>query len=408
MSEELDERRPIIYQSNPLVEGRQPFGAIEMRLFLLALQHVNPHVSKNDKFYDEAFKDLRLSPGQVKKVFGHGEYLNRLESICDGMAEKVVTLRDSDGGFTKYPIFGRIKYKPEDGLLIKFNEDMRPLILDILESGRGYTKLDAKQLFGLHSAYAVRLLELMLQYRGMMQNNIITRNIAIEDLRFLMNIEDGKYKHVGSFVQTVIETPINDINQSTEYSISYEKVRNGRKIIGFNFTLDCSDVTASQDVQKNIQLEMTPSKKERHGLSIKVVTQLTTLCGSNEEFEKRMEHALKLAEQRKPENLQGFLYNAIKENYRQQDLDTQAAIERELTAIKENNEWEQVAKKLFGGEVAIDESKEEIPFDKKNKIEAAIVKVICKELRDRKLSFTSRSRLEDHNMSVERFLELYA
>ena len=163
MSEELDERRPIIYQSNPLVEGRQPFGAIEMRLFLLALQHVNPHVSKNDKFYDEAFKDLRLSPGQVKKVFGHGEYLNRLESICDGMAEKVVTLRDSDGGFTKYPIFGRIKYKPEDGLLIKFNEDMRPLILDILESGRGYTKLDAKQLFGLHSAYAVRLLELMLQ-----------------------------------------------------------------------------------------------------------------------------------------------------------------------------------------------------------------------------------------------------
>ena len=408
MSEELDERRPIIYQSNPLVEGRQPFGAIEMRLFLLALQHVNPHVSKNDKFYDEAFKDLRLSPGQVKKVFGHGEYLNRLESICDGMAEKVVTLRDSDGGFTKYPIFGRIKYKPEDGLLIKFNEDMRPLILDILESGRGYTKLDAKQLFGLHSAYAVRLLELMLQYRGMMQNNIITRNIAIEDLRFLMNIEDGKYKHVGSFVQTVIETPINDINQSTEYNISYEKVRNGRKIIGFIFSLDCSEVTASQDVQRNIQLEMTPSKKERHGLSIKVVTQLTTLCGSNEEFEKRMEHALKLAEQRKPENLQGFLYNAIKENYRQQDLDTQAAIERELTAIKENNEWEQVAKKLFGGEVAIDESKEEIPFDKKNKIEAAIVKVICKELRDRKLSFTSRSRLEDHNMSVERFLELYA
>lgn len=408
MSEELDERRPIIYQSNPLVEGRQPFGAIEMRLFLLALQHVNPHVSKNDKFYDEAFKDLRLSPGQVKKIFGHGEYLNRLESICDGMAEKVVTLRDSDGGFTKYPIFGRIKYRPEDGLLIKFNEDMRPLILDILESGRGYTKLDAKQLFGLHSAYAVRLLELMLQYRGMMQNNIITRNIAIEDLRFLMNIEDGKYKHVGSFVQTVIETPINDINQSTEYNISYEKVRNGRKIIGFIFSLDCNEVTASQEVQRNIQLEMTPSKKERHGLSIKVVTQLTTLCGSNEEFEKRMEHALKLAEQRKPENLQGFLYNAIKENYRQQDLDTQAAIERELTAIKENNEWEQVAKKLFGGEVSIDESKEEIPFDKKNKIEAAIVKVICKELRDRKLSFTSRSRLEDHNMSVERFLELYA
>ena len=32
-----EERRPEIYQANPLVEGRQPFSAIEMRLFLLAL-----------------------------------------------------------------------------------------------------------------------------------------------------------------------------------------------------------------------------------------------------------------------------------------------------------------------------------------------------------------------------------
>ena len=261
MSEELDARRPIVYQSNPLVEGRQPFGAIEMRLFLLALQHVNPHVSQNDKYYDEAFKDLRLTPGQVKNIFGHGEYLNRLESICKGMAEKVVTVRDSEGGLTIYPIFGRIHYKPEEGLLIKFNEDMRPLILDILESGRGYTKLDAKQLFGLHSAYAVRLLEIMLQYRGMMQNNTITRYVTVDDLRFLMNIEEGKYQHLGSFVQTIVEMPIKDINESTEYDISYEKIRKGRKILGFNFTLKVNEVQLSDEIKNNIKLEMPPSKK---------------------------------------------------------------------------------------------------------------------------------------------------
>ena len=106
----MNEMRDVIYQSNPLIEGRQPFGAIEMRLFLLALQNVNPHVSKNDKLYDEAFKDLTLSPNEVKDIFGNGVYLKRIEEICVGMAEKVVTTKEEDGSFVAYPIFGRITF----------------------------------------------------------------------------------------------------------------------------------------------------------------------------------------------------------------------------------------------------------------------------------------------------------
>ena len=404
----MNEMRDVIYQSNPLIEGRQPFGAIEMRLFLLALQNVNPHVSKNDKLYDEAFKDLTLSPNEVKDIFGNGVYLKRIEEICVGMAEKVVTTKEEDGSFVAYPIFGRIEYRPENGLLIRFNEEMKPLILDILESGKGYTKLDAKQLFGLQSAYAVRLLELMLQYRGLMRNNIITRHIELDELRFFLNIEEGKYKQVGSFVQIVLDVPIKDINNRTEYIMSYEKTKKGRKVTGFTFKLDCSSIVTNEpSVTENIRLEATPAKKSRHGLSVKVVNQLTTICGSNEEFELRMEHALKLAEKRKPDNLQGFLYNAIKDNYRQQDLDVQAAIEREMEAVKENNEWEQVAAKMFSSEINVKEDMPEIEFDLDNPIEMALVKIIKSAIKERKLDFTTKSRLEDHNMSIPRFLELY-
>lgn len=404
----MNEMRDVIYQSNPLIEGRQPFGAIEMRLFLLALQNVNPHVSQNDKLYDEAFKDLTLSPNEVKDIFGNGVYLKRIEEICVGMAEKVVTTKEDDGSFVAYPIFGRIEYRPENGLLIRFNEEMKPLILDILESGKGYTKLDAKQLFGLQSAYAVRLLELMLQYRGLMRNNIITRHIELEELRFFLNIEEGKYKQVGSFVQIVLDVPIKDINNRTEYIMSYEKTKKGRKVTGFTFKLDCSNImTKEPSVTENIRLEATPAKKSRHGLSLKAVNQLTTICGSNEEFELRMEHALKLAEKRKPDNLQGFLYNAIKDNYRQQDLDVQAAIEREMEAVKENNEWEQVAAKMFSSEINVKEDMPEIEFDLDNPIELALVKIIKGAIKERKLDFTTKSRLEDHNMSIPRFLELY-
>ena len=403
-----EDQRPVIYQANPLIEGRKPFSIIEMRLFLLALQHVNPHLSKHDKFYDQRFKELYLTPAQTKEVFGHGEYLNRLESICDGMTQKVVTVSYDDGGFKKYPVFGYIEYKPKEGLRIKFNEDMRPLILDIFESGYGYTKIAAKQLFNLSSSYAVRLLELMLQYKGMMKNNVIVRHFELDDLRTKMDIKQGEYKRINDFKKRVLNEPIDDINRSTQYRLSYVATKTGRKVTGFDFTMDCKDMFLETETPpEEIKLEVLPRKSERNGLSEQAVNKLTTICGSNDEFRKRMDHALKLAADRKPKNLQGFLYKAIEENYLQQEIDEKDAIERELKAFHENEEWEQEAKRLFKDMISTDESRPEIPFDMKNDMEAAIVKIIRKDLSGKKLSFTSRSRLEDHNMSVGRFLELY-
>ena len=75
----MEQSRPTVYQANPLIEGRKPMNALEMRLFLLALQNVNPHISQNDKYYDRGFKELHLTPNKVKEIFGHGEYLHRLK-----------------------------------------------------------------------------------------------------------------------------------------------------------------------------------------------------------------------------------------------------------------------------------------------------------------------------------------
>ncbi len=404
----MEDRRPAIYQANPLIEARKAMNALEMRLFMLALQDVNPHLSANDKYYDTEFKETHIRPGELKRIMGNGAYIPLLDEACDRLTSQNVCIKENEDKFTYYPLFSFIQYEKGDGLRIQFNNKMRDLILGIFESGHPYTKINMKQIFYLGSAYAMRLLEIMLQYQGMKCNNVIKRTVALDELRFMLNIDKEQYTRVNDFKRKVLDTAVNEINESTQYSIRYEDEKSGRKIVAFSFVMDCNEVISKEAVvDETIKLEMPPTKKKRYGLSKQAINKLTTICGGNEEFELRMEHALQLAETRKPDNLQGFLYNAIKENYRQQDMDAKAAIEREMQAIEENKEWEQIAAKMFAGDISIDKERPEIPFDLNNPMELAIVKLIKKSLQDRMMDFTTRSRLEDHNMSVSRFIELY-
>ena len=399
------EKKPSIYQANPLIESRKPMNTLEMRLFLLALQNVNPHISKNDKYYDKSFRELHLTPSEVKEIFGHGEYLHRLEQVCQKLAQRTVAIHKDNGDFTYYSLFGFIRYEAADGLRIKFNEDMRPLILDILESGYPYTKIDMKQIFQLSSAYAMRLLELMLQYRGLMTGTKIVRSLQVEDIRFYLNVPDGAYSKMQDFKRRVLDAPIQEINQKTQYILSYESIKKGRKITGFVFTMDCSGVLPESVVKETMPLEMPPNKKDWHGLTEKAVNQLTILCGSNAEYKRRMDYAVELAKTRKVKNVPAFLYKAVRENYLKQDQDMKAAVEREFKAKQENASWELDAIKMFGDKIALDV--EETPFDQSDDMGRAMVDVVKKALEERHLNVTAKRLLEDHGMTVARFIELY-
>ena len=380
-------------------------NALEMRLFLLALQNVNPHISQNDKYYDRGFKELHLTPNKVKEIFGHGEYLHRLKEVCNHLIQRSVVIEGENGERIYYALFGRIRYQPRDGLRIKFNDDMRPLILDILESGYSYTKVSMKQIFQLSSAYAMRLLELMLQYRRMMRDKKIVRQMALDELRFRLDVQEGTYPAIKDFKRRVLDAPIREINEKTQYRISYENVKTGRKVTGFIFTMDCSNVVPESEVQDDVALEMMPSKKDGHGLSDMAINKLTTLCGSNAEFKRRMEYALELAEKRNVKDLPAFLYKAIEQDYRKRDADIRAAVEREVQAKADNAAWEMDAIKMFGDAIALDV--EEEPFDTTSEMGRACIDIIKKGLKERNLTFTGKRLLEQHGMSVARFIELY-
>ncbi len=323
--------RKDVYQANPLINARKGMDITELRIFALGLQGLNPHRSTKDKFYDEDFKVIFIPTSKLTEIFGNTWYLHDLQKICDKMFDAKITLNYESGGFELLHIFQRLKYEPKEGLYIQFDNNMKPYILDLFQSN-GYTKINIEQIFPLMSAYAVRLVELLLQFQGTKQKKLV-RKIDVDDLRFALNVPDDAYTgRMDNFKKFVVDEPIAEINEKTEYEMSYSVIKTGRKITGFEFYMDISKALETERL--NLLKERGERDKDEiktyiiesimcHGIKEKVARELWDICRGTEDCVNRLIYAeTELDRQRDTvTNESGFILTAIKENWYQRDFE---------------------------------------------------------------------------------------
>ena len=324
--------RQLVYQGNPLIQSRKQFSTIGMRLFILGLMTLNPHLSKKDKFFDKEFAEYVISPSELTKLFDNHYYLNDLQAECDKLFDSKLTLKYNNGDFDLLHIFDVLKYKSKDGLHIQFDSKMKPYLLELVEGG--YTAINIEQIFKLTSTYAVRLIELCLQYRNMTKGNVITRALTIEDIRFYLNVPEDAYEgRMSNFRKYVLDEPILEIEKVTDFKMSYKVEKEGRKVKGFIFELDLSKIA-----EKNFSLNFDEVAKlpisapyadvygelMKQGFSAKAAKEILSAVNDKVEVGLRLEYALKIlpeVDKKSPiKNKQGFLRKAILENWRVNDI----------------------------------------------------------------------------------------
>lgn len=429
MTKEIDNKPT--FQLNPLIEAQKDFDVMETRLFYLGLQDVNPHLTENDKFYDKQFPDTVITPSELIKIFGHGQYIKEVDKAANRLIGRYIHIRYEDG-FDYYTIFQHIRYKENKGLFIKFNEDMRPFLLDIYKTYKkyGFTKIEMQQIFYLGSTYAMRLLELLLKYRSTAKNGIIEREISLKDLREKLNVPENAYKgKIGNFKSRVLDLPIEDINKNTRYFITYETVKKGRNVSGFKFFCNCNKVVSDNGYTATIESQQAPEIKDspaliesnnnaeklykklfEYGFSERVVNGFFERCGGVDEVAARLAYGEERAKQDKAKgkeipSISGYLRTAIEDNWLQAKKNEEKAQERELEAVKTNAEWELWNWAKNTNEPAPDVP--EVPFDLSNPMQKVAVNVIKEDIQERKLSFSTKQWLKDRGLTVARFIELY-
>ena len=117
----------------------------------------------------------------------------------------------------------------ESYIKIKFTDDVMPLITQL---EKHFTSYQLEQVKDLSSIYAIRLYELMMQWRSSGK----TQQIPIDELRYKLGIEPDQYKQMVNFKTKVLDFAIDQINEHTDIKASYEQHKEGRSITGFTFT----------------------------------------------------------------------------------------------------------------------------------------------------------------------------
>lgn len=235
-----------IYQSNPLIESRKHMSLTEQRLFAIALQGVHPKLSENAGIYDLEFRDMIVPASELMDLLkcNGGSIDNLKKSLSDAFRSAHIEIRYGRGGIFLRHIFRRLDYEPNKGLRVQLDSELKPFILDLVN--KAYTGYALKYVFPLSSAYALRIMELMLQYKGLSKRNplhddgsrVATRYFSIEDLRFKLDVPKGKYVgRMDNFRQRILDDPIAEINEKTIFHIDYLPKKEGRSIVGFTLEM---------------------------------------------------------------------------------------------------------------------------------------------------------------------------
>ena len=236
----------LIVKSNALIEASYSLDAVEQRVILLAIlearalnieiglgTRIKVYASNYANTYgiskDMAYKAMK------KAVLG----LHQAEFRWSEMTPKGV--KHTHSRFTD-----TITYCEGEGCIeLIFGSQVIPQIIDLKKL---FTSYEIEQTRNLNR-YGLRLYELLIRWRATGK-----AKISLNDLRNALGVLDDEYQTMSNFKNRVLDVAVSEINENTDITTSYEQHKQGRKIIGFTFTIKQKSTAQQTKQTANIDL----------------------------------------------------------------------------------------------------------------------------------------------------------
>lgn len=239
-----DKNEATVTEHNDLIRAQINLGLSGMKLMELVISRV-----RDGKVDSHGQAHVTLSKQLISKTFGFSSssWYSRFRGIAENMTSKAAVKLISDDKRKGRVInaFTEISWDADnDKAEFIFSPSMMPLIT---EFKRDYTRYALSDVLKLNSTIAVALYRwLNMNFRAganYMNNGqrdartireYLSPSMTVADLRQLTHTEKV-YPRGSNFKQFVIEKPLNDINKNTRLFVTFEPIKEGRRINAYQF-----------------------------------------------------------------------------------------------------------------------------------------------------------------------------
>ena len=218
----------LVVKSNRIITAFQNLSLTEMCLIQLAIVD-----ARETEHGLDVNKPLNISAKRYAEIFNVqiDTAYKILSSAGKGLRARYFTFLDDTGSKIETNWVQQVRYVKSEGRIeIIFTV---AVVKEITRLSSHFTQYDLEFIATLNSIYSVRLYELIIKWLSAKKTDVFDYEI----LRGQLGIGVNEYQRMTDFKKRVLDLGVNEINEKTNIKVKYENVKQGRKIIGFTFTV---------------------------------------------------------------------------------------------------------------------------------------------------------------------------
>lgn len=226
-----------VVQDNSLIRSVWRMDAVAIKLFQMAISCIDVDSPPSDNTVYLSKKDLFhfMGSGSGDKYSRFREHLRKLQSQV-----LLIPLKETQKFMSIVPIPTVVfsTKKTDNQIKIVFNPEIMPYLVGLRSN---FTQYEIGQLLNIRKKYSLIIFQLAMTHYKLKKTDdpdqIVSFKIALDELR---DITDTKNELLlsSNFELRVLKDSINEINNAmTDFLMTYEKLKEGRKIVAIRFLM---------------------------------------------------------------------------------------------------------------------------------------------------------------------------
>ena len=242
---ELSKRK--VVEHNSLITSIAKMDKTPLKMFELAVSCINTEEPPKDNTVYLSKRDL-FAFFNVSDNDKHSRFKEAVEKMQKTAYFQIKEVKEKGYEMTSIVPIPTVKWNSyNDEVLIRFNQDIMPYLIDLKNNFTQHALSDMAELNSKYSIILYRWLSMNYnQYehysvkggrRAEQVESYSNPSISIKELR-IMTDTVNEYRQIYDFEKRVLKNAVEEITAHTSFNVTYEKVKKGRSIDSVIFHID--------------------------------------------------------------------------------------------------------------------------------------------------------------------------